>query len=149
MPPTIPADIAYIDTSALLKWYVAEAGSAELADWIESVEEAAVSRLTMVEAHCALNRRVRDESLEAAAAQEAHRLLLEDVSAGRLTLFTVRDADLLAADAVLHRLSPHPLRTLDALHLAICLERGVRVFASADRRLLAAADALNLRTHAF
>jgi predicted nucleic acid-binding protein len=149
MPAALPVDLAYIDTSALLKWYVTEAGSAELADWLESVEEAAVSRLTIVEAHCALNRHVRGGSLTAGAAQDAHRLLLEDVSAGRLTLFTVRDADFLAADALLHRLTPHPLRTLDALHLAICLERGVRAFASADRRLLQAADTLDLRTYAF
>ncbi|MFN9211055.1 MAG: type II toxin-antitoxin system VapC family toxin [Betaproteobacteria bacterium] len=149
MPPVIPVGIAYVDTSALLKWYLPEAGDTQLADWIESVEEAAISRLTIVEAHCALNRRLREGSLTPRASQEAYRLLQEDVAAGRLTLFTVRDADLLAADTLLHRLTKHPLRTLDALHLAICTERNVRSFASADRRLIAAADALDLQTHLF
>lgn len=149
MPPTIPVGTAYVDTSALLKWYIQEPGSGPLADWIESIEEAAISRLTILEAHCALRRRTRDRSLTVDAAESALRLLREDVDAGRLTVFVVRDEDFLRADELLTELATHALRAPDALHLAVCANRGVRAFGSADLRLLDAADALDLFTYAF
>jgi hypothetical protein len=64
-----------------------------------------------------------------------------DLRAGFLTVHPLEDAHALAAIDILSRLRTHPLRSLDALHLAIALEAGCSVLATADRVLADAAAA--------
>lgn len=134
----------YIDTSALLKWYIAEPSSDQVAAFIESHPDLAISRLTVVEGHCALHRRARAFRRLAADSQAALASFRADVEAGLFTLFPVLDDDLIAADALLETLTSVPLRTLDAVHLAIAQQRHMQRFATSDLVLTRAARSLGL-----
>jgi len=51
------ADAAYLDTSALVKWYLPEPGSEAYVDFIARQSRAVISRLTGVELRCLQARR--------------------------------------------------------------------------------------------
>lgn len=140
--------ISYIDTSALLKWYVHEPASDEVAAWIQTQPVLAFSRLGWLELRCALNRRVRTGSLPHTTAAEALQKFGADVEAGAFTLLPLSDEQALAADELLARLRL-PLRTLDALHLAVAVSQRVANLATADRMLAAAAESLDLSVSYF
>ena len=135
--------LSYVDTSALLKWYVSEPGSDEVALWIEAQPAVAFSRLGWLEFRCALNRRMRSGDLDAATAGGALQRFFADVEAGAFTLLPLNDDQALAADDLIARLSL-PLRTLDALHLAAAAAHGAASLATADRRLATAAETVGL-----
>ena len=59
------------------------------------------------------------------------------------------DAHAVAALDLLDRLRPHPLRTLDALHLAAALGAAAAVLATADRVMARAAADLGLDVATF
>ncbi len=139
----------YLDTSALLKWYIAEPSSDQVAAFIESHEDLAISRLTLVEGHCALNQRGRAFRRLEADSQAALAAFRTDVEAGLFTLFPVLDEDLIAADALLSVLTSVPLRTLDAVHLAIAQRRQMQRFATSDLVLARAAQSLGFAVHHF
>src|SRR3569833_3318950 len=50
---------AYLDTSALIKLYVAEAFSTEVEQFVVAADGSVSSRLSMLEWHCAMARRLR------------------------------------------------------------------------------------------
>lgn len=50
-------EMAYIDTSALAKWYLPEAGSEAFAEWMGQWEDTCISSLTITEFRCLLARR--------------------------------------------------------------------------------------------
>ena len=133
----------YIDTSALAKLYIEEAGSATMRARAASAEFVASSVLAWAEALATLARRRREGALSG----EEHEMLR-----GR---FTSDFGDLVAIDMdgrvleLVDRLvADHPLRGADAVHLASALfldESGLAVeFACSDRVLLAAARAERL-----
>ncbi|MFG1690938.1 PIN domain-containing protein, partial [Gemmatimonadota bacterium] len=62
---------------------------------------------------------------------------------------SLEDNQVLAAAQLLLRLKEHPLRTLDALHLAACIGTGGEEIATADRVMAVAADALGLQVVRF
>lgn len=135
--------ISYIDTSALIKWYIREAASDEVAIWIEAQSALAFSRLGWLELRCAMNRRVRIGSLPGPTASEALRRFVIDVEAGVFTLLPLNDQQALTADALIARLA-HPLRTLDALHLAAANAQDAACIGTADRVVKAAAESLGI-----
>jgi len=55
--------LVYFDTSALAKWYINEARSDDVEDYIQQHGPVAVSDLTVVEMRCLLSRRRRNGSL--------------------------------------------------------------------------------------
>ena len=61
----------------------------------------------------------------------------------------MRDAHAQAALDLIERLRRHPLRTLDALHLAIALDTGADLLATADRIMASAAKSLGLPVATF
>jgi predicted nucleic acid-binding protein len=61
----------YLDTSALIKRYVEEAGSDEVARLLEEARTFGTLSLTRVEAYSALSKAVRTRALSAPEAQEA------------------------------------------------------------------------------
>jgi len=144
--------IYYLDSSAALKRYIDEPGSA----WLRAVVDIAfspvlfVSRLITVEVTSALNRRLREGTLT-----PADYALTQNVFRGdclnEYKLIPPTDAVLEAACSLLER---HPLRAYDAVQLASALtaqqflrERGypVLTFLGADDRLNAAAAAEGLQ----
>ena len=68
----------------------------------------------------------------------------DDIRAGHLQVEEIADGHALRARALLERLRHLPLRTLDALHLAIAQTIGVETLATADLGMARAAEALGM-----
>lgn len=120
---------AYLDTSAAMKLVIAEHGSAEIARVLDDPDRRAVaSWLLHTELHCAAGRRPGDISHPRLQAV-LERTLLVDLSR----------ADLLTAGTLA------PLRSQDAIHLAVALRLGVQEMITYDRELADAAGRAGLR----
>jgi predicted nucleic acid-binding protein len=134
----------YLDTSALAKWYVAEAGSEELAAFMGRPDELLISRLVVVELRCLLARRRRagliDEAYEIAAYDRFSRQLM----LGYIVERDVGQRQFSDALELIEQLPTVPLRTLDALHLAAARACGAARLATGDRVMAQAAQALGL-----
>jgi predicted nucleic acid-binding protein len=143
------ADSAYVDTSALAKWYLPESGSEAFADFIRRQGGAAISRLTTVELRCLLARRRRARDITAQHERDAWSTFEDDIRDGHLHVEALSDAHAVAARDLLEQFHDLPLRTLDALHLAIARSLGVGVVATADHVMGRAAEALGLTAITF
>lgn len=107
----------YLDTSSLLKIYVAEDGSAEVRQELADCAAVATSAVTYAEARAALARRRRDGTLTAAVFRAAKRDFDEDWPRYLVvepTMALCRKAGELA--------ERHALRGFDSLHLAAFLQ---------------------------
>jgi uncharacterized protein len=128
------------DASAIVALVVAEADSSRRAAHLRDDPAMAVWWSTVVECESALQRRVRDSSLDAAGARQARERLADLSSAWH----EVPPSPGLRSLA-LRLLRTHPLRAADALQLAAALTfaSGLRqqvVFACSDERLSDAAE---------
>jgi uncharacterized protein len=134
----------YFDTSALVKRYVDEAGRREVLRLLRR-NECVTSAVLPVELRSGLRRRAADGSIDAARLPA----LLEHVAVDRpyWTLVQV-GADVLAGAETL--VAAHPIRTLDAIHVASAQLFAARArlagltFVSADKRQTEAAHAVGL-----
>ncbi len=108
--------ILYLDASALVKRYVAEAGSAETGQLIAQAEGIGTSIISRTEVAAALAKAVRIGFLsreEAGAALQVFRAQWVDLVRLQLTEVVIARADALAWE--------HELRGYDAVHLAAAL----------------------------
>jgi predicted nucleic acid-binding protein len=146
-------NVAYFDTSALLKQYVTETGSNWVRAYLSSATAPTVftSQLTAVEATCAFARRLRDGTLLPSDHATAVRAFDYDI-AYRYTLLDVMPVTIDAARRLANR---HPLRAYDAVQLAtawsldqdlVSTGEAPLTFICADDRLLSVAQAEGLRT---
>lgn len=142
-------DSTYVDTSAFAKWYLNEARSDEVEAFIRARRSIAISRLTAVELRCLLARRRRNKEIDRRIERGVLEAFEGDMRQGFVTVHPLEDRHAVAAYGLLTRLARHPLRTLDALHLAIALESGARVLATADAVMMAAATALGMAVERF
>ena len=137
--------ILFIDTSALVKLYIAEPGSERMREVATRGEPVAVSDLAFAEIHATFARRRREELLLASELEEVRLVFADDWE--RLTRVPLGAEVLALVPALCQR---HPLRGADAVHLASALllhGEGLEVtFACADRHLLKAAAAEGLAT---
>ena len=134
----------YLDTSALAKWYLNEPFSEAFEEFIQAQETAAISRLSVVEVRCLLARRRRAGEITKAIESRVYAAFEKDVGAGSLQVYPVADGHLIAALGMIERLGRYPLRTLDALHLAIAQGIHCRRLATADKTMAAAGKAAGL-----
>jgi uncharacterized protein len=142
-------DAAYVDTSALAKWYLPESGSDAFVDFIRRQNGAVISRLTTVELRCLLVRRRRAGDITVQHERDAWSTFEDDVRAGHLHVEALSDAHAMAATDLLEQLQDLPVRTLDAFHLAIARSLAVGVLATADHVMARAAEALGLTAMLF
>jgi predicted nucleic acid-binding protein len=137
---------AYFDTSALVKRYVDEAGRREVLKLLRH-HECVSSAVLPVELRSALRRRETEGTLEAARVPE----ILKRVSADR-DYWTLVDVGAEVLGAAEKLLAVHPLRTLDAIHVASAqvfaagLSEPDLMFVSADKRQTDAAAVIGLAT---
>lgn len=125
--------VAYVDTSALAKWYLPEAGSEAVEAWIRSSAPIGVSGLALVELRSLLARRRRERMIGEGDERRVLAAVEMDLHAGHARrLPWSGDGAFDAASALIARCSA-PLRTLDALHLVAALDSGCAVLATADR----------------
>lgn len=137
---------AYFDTSALVKRYVDEPGRREVQQLLRR-HDCVTSAILPVELRRALRRRVTERTLDSSRVSE----ILKRVAADRAywTVVEVGTEVLTGAEALV---SVHPLRTLDAIHVASARLFGTRLsmtdllFVSADKRQVEAANAIGLTT---
>ncbi len=134
----------YLDTSALAKWYLNEPFSEEFEAFIQEQTTAAISRLTVVEFRCLLARRRRAREITKTIESRVYASFENDVGAGFLQVYQVADEHLIAALGLINRLGKYPLRTLDALHLAIAKGIQCRKLATADKTMADAGRAAGL-----
>jgi uncharacterized protein len=136
----------YLDTSALVKLYMPEPESARADRALRGREDLVVSDLAVTELASALGRRCREGALDSAVAARIYRRVLSDLSDG---LF--QHVELIAevhreAERMLLSSTIVPLRSLDALHLALAASGGVRAIFTFDRNLARAAGTFGLLT---
>jgi predicted nucleic acid-binding protein len=137
---------AYFDTSALIKRYVDEEGRRDVLQLLRQ-HQCVTSQLLSVELRSALRRRVADGSLDARRVPE----ILKRFAADRefWALVEVTSEVLQAAERLV---AAHPLRTLDAIHVASAelfadrLASPELTFVSADARQTAVAAAIGMAT---
>ncbi len=135
---------AYFDTSALVKRYVDEPGRREVQQLLRR-HECVTSAILPVELRSALRRRVAERTLDSPRVSE----ILKRVAADRAywTVIEVGAEVLSGAEALV---SVHPLRTLDAIHVASAQLFAARlsiadlIFVSADQRQVEVAKAIGL-----
>jgi predicted nucleic acid-binding protein len=134
----------YLDTSALLPYYRPEALSEVIQDLLLAVEEPAlITDLTKVEFASALGRWVRMKELSEADALAVEAALFEDIEAGCYSIQAIDSRHYEQAMGwLLSRKAP--LRTLDALHLAIAALK-VAELITADAQLAQAAQLFGVR----
>lgn len=136
----------YLDTSAAAKLYLPEVESAWVDRNLRGRTDLVVSDLTVSELASALGRRCREGVLEASVAARIYRRLLSDLAddlfhCAELTPEVHREAErmLLSSARV-------PLRTLDALHIALATAGEVRTILTFDRNLARAAAGFGILT---
>ena len=135
---------AYFDTSALVKRYVDEPGRREVQQLLRR-HDCVTSAILPVELRSALRRRVAERTLDSSRVSE----ILKRVAADRAywTVIEVGAEVLRGAEALV---SVHPLRTLDAIHVASAqlfaarLSIAALIFVSADKRQTDVTNAIGL-----
>ena len=131
----------FFDTSAFAKYYHTEIGSDRVAAIFgEPGREIHVSSLGLLETQSAFAMKVRSGELTRQAAGIQRAMMMLDIAAGNITVYGLRGDHVIAAERLIGRHSfSHALRTLDALQLAIALERPqhglLDSFVVADKRL--------------
>lgn len=136
----------YLDTSALVKLYVPEPESVRVDRALRGRDDLLVSDLAVTELASALGRRCREGALDAAPAARVYQRLLADLADD---LF--RRVELIAevhreAERFLLSSALVPLRSLDALHLALAASGGAMTVFTFDRNLARAAGTIGLLT---
>ncbi len=137
--------MTYFDTSALIKLYVEEPGSQQVSTLVSETGVVATAKVAFVEVHAGLARRRRAGDLSVAAYGRTCRQFEEQWR--RYVRLDLRDDILVQARELVKR---HPLRTLDAIHLASALALRAALgqevpFVAADGRLVQAAASERFR----
>lgn len=140
---------AYVDTSALAKWYINEAGSDTFEAFLISQEAVDISRLAVLELRCLVSRRRRAGTLDHATEQRVIRTFEGDIASGLLNVHPLEDRHVVTAVGILTKLRQHPLRTIDAIHLGIAVELYAERIATADRVMADAAADLSIEAVRF
>lgn len=145
--------VYFLDSSALVKRYVAETGTV----WIQTItaprteNKLIISRITWVEVLSALARRQREGTLHPANVRQMIQAFRYDLD----TQYQVVELDRLLAEIAGQLVEKHPLRAYDAIQLASVLRIQPAfaqakvpppIFLSGDDRLLLIAQAEGLLT---
>jgi predicted nucleic acid-binding protein len=130
----------FLDTSAFAKRYVAEQGSDEVLAMCQQASSLVVGFICLPELISTLSRLVREKQLTKAAYQKLKGDAMADLADVDVCQMT---PEVLAS--VVSLLELHPLRALDALHVACALACKPDVFVSADHRQLSAAYKTGLK----
>jgi predicted nucleic acid-binding protein len=138
-------DYAYFDTSALIKRYVEELGRREVLGLVRK-NQCVVSAVLPVEVRSALRHRLAEKTLDARRVPG----ILKRLAADRAywTVIEVSREVLATAESLS---GAHPLRALDAIHIASARLFGDRTasqtftFVSADRQQTTVAGVLGMK----
>jgi len=130
----------FFDASAFAKRYVEENGSQQVDDICQEATELSLSVICVPEIISALNRRIREKNLSRREYKTIKEHLSDDIRDVEIINLT---PEVLATATTL--LEAHPLRSMDALHIACALEWGAELFVSSDKRQTTAAGKAGLK----
>ena len=130
----------FLDTSAFAKRYVAEQGSDKVMALCQQADSLVVSVICLPELISTLTRLVREKKLSKAE----YRKLKGDTMADLADMDICQITSGIMGSVIL-LLESHPLRAMDALHVACALAVEPDTFVSADHRQLLAAQKAGLK----
>ena len=139
----------YLDTSALLKRYIPEANSQMFDAYFVDHAPCSISRLSLVEIRCALARKRRNKKITPLQEKAAMNQIRTDIQDGLLITYPVGDTHFAEALHLIDSLAKVPLRSLDAIHLAIARSLDAHEIATADVVLRQAAQSLKMNVAYF
>ncbi len=129
----------YLDASALVKLYVPEAESERLDALLRSRRDLMISELAITEVLSAVARRKREGELRPDLANQIRSALLADADSGAFARLNLDPAVHREAERLLLSTEALPLRTLDALHIALAFSGRATHVLTFDRRMREAA----------
>ena len=139
----------YLDTSAVIKLYIEEEGTARVVALTEDGGgvQVVILDIALLESRSAIRRREREGDISGSDADRILKQIEEDASSS----FLLQPSTSAVMEEAARLIDWHPLRTYDALQLAGCLvvRRGVPgplTFVCADTRLCEAASLEGLTT---
>lgn len=132
----------YLDTSILAPLYWAEALSDTVEELVLSESELGLSQLVEVELISALSRRVRMREISQDDAAAIVQSFQTDVNSGFYTSIPLEMIHYHLAREWISQFTT-PLRTLDALHLAVASQNNIRLV-TADAALAVSAQSLGV-----
>lgn len=141
----LPADSAkpdpgvYIDSSALAKLYVPEMESERLDHFLRGRRDLMISELSVTEVISAVARRRREDALTAKQANHIRDAVLSDAGSGSFQRLDLTPAIHREAERMLLSTESVPLRTLDALHIALAVSGEATRVITFDVRIAEAA----------
>lgn len=135
--------MAYFDTSVLVACYVPESGSDKAQRAVSRSRRAAISPLVEVEMASTLSRKVRTGEMSTADAQRVLSQFDLHVSERVFEVLPIGAREFRVARDWLTRFDT-PLRSLDALHLAVAFCNGVALLTS-DEAMARSAAQLGVR----
>ena len=141
--------ISYLDTSALAKWYLNEQYSDIFTTYIRDLDVAVISNLTIIEIRSLLARRRRMGDIDIALESTLYAAFQDDIANGHLQLYPIKESYWIDAANLMTRYPNHPLKTLDALHLAIVRHYEIDFLATADRVMANAASEMGITVELF
>jgi hypothetical protein len=132
----------YVDTSVLAAYYCPEILSEQVQQLLSEQVEPVLSWLTQVELSSAVAKKVRSNELNSADGNRILAKFISHLNAGFFRMIAVEEAHWQLAKSWIG-LFTTPLRTLDALHLAIASNEELQLVTS-DKPLFSAAKALGV-----
>jgi predicted nucleic acid-binding protein len=143
----------YIDTSALAKCYFLEKNSQEVESFLsakfqQNAKSLVISSLSKLEMDCAINRKLRARLIDESYQQSVINLFAQHVEQAFYTTLRVDDICYEQAKKLIAQ-TQYPLRSLDALHLAIARHANIAELITADKVMADTARELNFTVHYF
>jgi len=129
--------MVYLDTSVLVAYYYPEPISASIEKFIRTLSRPTICFLTEVEFASALSKKVRENTLTPEDASRIEAQFQSHVQEGLFTRLMIDDDHYQRARSWILQFAV-PLRSLDAIHLAVAARNRLKL-ASSDRRLSDAA----------
>jgi predicted nucleic acid-binding protein len=129
----------YIDSSALAKIYMPEPESKELERFLRGRQDLMISELCITEVASAAARRKREGLLKATQVKQIHEAILADAESGYYRCLDISPLIHRDAEHLLLSIESAPLRTLDALHIALALSGAAERVITFDVRMASAA----------
>ena len=124
----------FFDSSALAKRYIRERGSDKVENILSQASEAAISLIAPPEIISALNRLLRQSLISSSQYKQAKDFLFSDIAD-----ISICSINVPSVHKAIGLIEAHPLRTLDALHVASAIEWKADLFVTSDKRQLGAA----------
>ena len=137
----------YCDSCIIVKIYFPEANSGKVAIILGKTDFFHSSELVISEFKSAIARKFREGIIDRTEAKKIIEYFSADISDGKGQLLPVSREILGIAGEIILVLSPEvPLRTLDAVHLATCIEFSLGPLFSTDVLMLKASKKLGIKT---